>query len=1398
MIDALFKNPYLSLTERDRARNGYGIIYTLLVLYSIFAFVGDPAPVVAATENPRWTIQLAGFYIGALLGLWAIRTGRLRLAAAMTLLMWFFGSMMNTVAIGFYDSGDTLSMIGLIFIGGLMLDLRGVYLGSVVSLICLAIALFWVRPNFSPEPPGNTAAYHMLLLSLQVIGTAVVTQLFLRYAKIGRQEAIVEIREDRLKLAQMTTRITQRVAERTELSDVLHEAVEQISLNYPLAYHVQIFFVNPQNEIRLVASRGQLGQRLLQENIVLHVGDDSLVGNVAAKGQAIIGLPHDPSTPHRPHELLPETASEFAFPMRAGGNIIGVLDLQSKSPTAFELSDSPIFQSMADSLGIAIENARMFEQERQQRLEMEAVQQVSSNLTRSLDLEDTLANLAQVLFAMVSAHEVGLYLYDSVQDRLHSGMIYQGDIRKRIQRHPRPDGLTYRAARQKETQYIDDRRAHPLYQDDPERWRGFLSALALPLMSGQRVVGVMTIAHPEAAAFPPSKVQVLQILAAQAAIAIENARLFSQEQKRRQIATALTEVARQTNTILELDEVMLVALAELQKIIPYDSAAIHLMQADGTLIVRAGLGFKEEDKAIGSVLHVEDSDLASQLLAEQRPIVVGDVQQEEGWHRSDTRLEVEGYLVIRAWIGAPLIIGGESIGMMTVDKHEPNFYTEEDAETVGNFANQIATAIYSAQLYTYMQHRAEEAETLRQTAMVVASTLDQNAAVELIFQQMIRVVPHDSTSLQLLRGDSLEIVGRRDWLHPENSGQHIGLRFAIPGDNPNTPVIQERRHLILHRVPKQVYADLDRWLDPGILSWMGVPLMVQDQVIGMMSLDSRQENHFTEDHVRLMTAFANQVALAIYNADLYRRTQDYAEDMVKARVAAESANRAKSTFLANMSHELRTPLNAIIGYTDLLMTGIYGPTTEQQNDRLKRVIDNGRHLLGLINDVLDLSKVEAGKMEVYLEDFDLNEVLTAIVTGIRPLAERNQNTLVLDFPPQAGLMHADLTKFRQILLNLLSNACKFTQGGQISFSVQASEDGAWLWFRVADQGIGIKPENMDKLFQEFTQVDASTTRQYGGTGLGLAISRRFALMLGGDITAESQEGQGSIFTLQMPRQVVIQEREAPDARITREVPRDLSAGNLQPSAQNTVLVIDDDPTTADLLEEYLREDGYRVAKAYNAMDGLRLAKELGPAIITLDVILPDLDGWGVLSALKGEETTQHIPIVMLTMMDDKRRGFTLGADDYLIKPINRSQLLTVLKKYSCAHPPCPVLIVEDEAEIRQLFRDTLEAQGWVIAEAENGRVALERVAENRPALILLDLMMPEMDGFQFLQELRKQREWQSIPVVVVTAMDLKPGDRERLNGFVQQILQKGAYQREELLGEVLERVRASVKPASTL
>jgi len=500
------------------------------------------------------------------------------------------------------------------------------------------------------------------------------------------------------------------------------------------------------------------------------------------------------------------------------------------------------------------------------------------------------------------------------------------------------------------------------------------------------------------------------------------------------------------------------------------------------------------------------------------------------------------------------------------------------------------------------------------------------------------------------------------------------------------------------------------------------------------------------------------------------------EEVAAARDEAMQATQAKSQFLASMSHELRTPLNAIIGYSEMLYEEAEDRGQDGSLPDLVKIREAGKHLLSLINDILDLSKIEAGKMDLLVEEFEVADLIAQVRSVIEPLMAKNGNSLNVDCAPNLGTMRSDQTKLRQNLLNLLSNAAKFTEGGWITLAIRrvAESDGDWLQFELSDTGIGMTPEQLGRLFQAFSQARSSISRDYGGTGLGLAITKHFCRLLGGDVTVESTPHRGSTFTMTLP---------AVCPAATPEVAAS-AARPVRAEALGTVLIIDDERPAHDLLERELAGAGYYILHAAGGREGLALAKQARPDVITLDIIMPDLDGWSVLKELKGDPELCEIPVVLVTIMRDRDLGFALGAADYITKPLDREVLLRVVGRHVRGDHRAQVLVVDDDPKTRDMLRRTLQKAGWTVAEAATGGEALEALERVKPALILLDLLMPGMDGFEVLERLQGDETWCEVPVIIVTAKDLTREDVDRLNGRVVKVLQKGTYQRRDLVRDI--------------
>jgi signal transduction histidine kinase/DNA-binding response OmpR family regulator len=553
---------------------------------------------------------------------------------------------------------------------------------------------------------------------------------------------------------------------------------------------------------------------------------------------------------------------------------------------------------------------------------------------------------------------------------------------------------------------------------------------------------------------------------------------------------------------------------------------------------------------------------------------------------------------------------------------------------------------------------------------------------------------------------------------------------------------------------------------------------------GDFSQPAQVRKHFVARELLTLAGTFNQMGRQVRGAyqNLEEKVQQRTGELQAANQELGRANKLKSEFLANVSHELRTPLSAIIGFSQILLDGIDGPLNDDQRQDVQQVNKSGQSLLLLINQILDLSKIEAGKMELSLERTDLQGVVNAVVESIQPLAQAKGLRIETRFAPDLPAVEADQVRLKQILVNLLSNAVKFTEHGHVE--VMAQPSGRMVRLSVKDTGIGITPEAQKVIFEEFVQGDGSTTRRHGGTGLGLSIARNLVEMHGGAITVLSEPGMGSTFSFTVPVWAAPPARAtAPNLRLVRQPTRSLPGG--------AILVVDDDPSVRQLIARHLEQEGWKTVQAGSASDALDMARELRPQLITLDIMMPDASGWWVLEKLKADPETASIPVLVVSIVDDRRLVFALGASDYLSKPYDRPHLIEKVHGLLPDLKDKRVLVVDDDEDSRSLMARLLREEGAQVLEVPDGAQGLAAASQWFPDLVLLDLMMPGMSGFEMVARLRATPTAANIPIVIVSAKDLTAEDAANLSGHIQRFISKGSIEPEGLAAVVRQVIGQS-------
>jgi len=802
----------------------------------------------------------------------------------------------------------------------------------------------------------------------------------------------------------------------------------------------------------------------------------------------------------------------------------------------------------------------------------------------------------------------------------------------------------------------------------------------------------------------------------------------------------------------------------------------------------SGLRPEYREIAANNPVVLDRGTLVGRVALDRRATQITDVLADPNYGLMDAQ-RVAGYRTI---MGVPMLLEGEVVGVLSVFRTHVAPFSDRAVEVLTTFAAQAALAVRNVDLVTVLESRTDELrrkvtqlEALGAVGQAESLSLNLSEVLNTIITQAVQLSGADGGSIYRFDEDAKEfrietVCGTSPETHEALRRTRIGLDDTFLGKAATLARPME--------LPDLGDAPVDPYLsvlaEDGWRSLVAVPMLREGRIVGAMVVRRRTAGHVSPEIRDLLKTFASQSALALINAQLYGQLEQQSAEL-------EVASQHKSEFLASMSHELRTPLNAIIGFSEVLLERMFGELNERQDDYLRDILSSGKHLLELLNDILDLSKIEAGQMVLNRSEFAVRESLEYCLSMVRERALKQRILLSLDVDPQVGLLNADRLRFRQVVLNLLSNAVKFTpDGGQVD--VRASIRDQDLVVLVTDTGVGVPAEDRERIFDSFQQ-GTRLSGQAEGTGLGLTLTKRILELHGGRIWLDSEAGKGSTFGFALP---VGSEEPAmqpvPQAGLDSGVTTEPASG-----PGPTVVVVEDDRRSFDLLRVYLEAAGARVVGARDGQEGLDTVRRLSPAGVVLDILLPGIDGWDVLAQLKADPATAAIPVVVVSMLDERGRGFALGAAEYLVKPVGKEQLLAAL--YRAAAMPeqkHTVVAIDDDPLAIELVKASLEPEGWTVLGAATGREGLALIREQQPSAVLLDLLMPGMDGFEVVEALRADPETKSVPVVILTSKSMTQQDKQRLQGRITYVARKTQFNLSGLAGLLRWASTSRQSPAS--
>lgn len=883
--------------------------------------------------------------------------------------------------------------------------------------------------------------------------------------------------------------------------------------------------------------------------------------------------------------------------------------------------------------------------------------------------------------------------------------------------------------------------------DHIQEYKRARSWMGVPLSANGKVIGILELGCNAPAIYQSSHVFFAAAFASHVSIAYENARLYSETRKRMQELAALNKVSAASNHHLGLEELCRLIGETIKSLFSNDIVFIALLDEDKETINTPF--FWLEDHTIEVAPFKLGEGLSSIVLQQGKPLLID--------HGTEETLTKLGGLrqtkqIPKTWLGLPLLSGKETIGVLSVQSFAHyHYFSNDDISLLTTIAASASSAIQNVRLYKETKRREQEASALAEIGREVSQTLNPETVIKrivdlahpLLSKETSAVFVADTASKSLV---AVSVAGNTSQVRP---GSTVATGVGIIG-----------KTAIEGRV--NVDNGLGSFGQTGTEKLMAIPLMANNRILGVLACwRSAAEPAFNRRDIQFADNIARQTSVALRNAQLYQAAE-------KSRLDAEMANKLKSQFLANMSHELRTPLNSIINFAYLISQEMEHEHFEGELDMLNRIEDSGRHLLSLINDILDLAKIESGRMELCLEELSVSDVVSSVISTIQSLIRDKDIRLLTEIDPGLPTVTADRTRLRQVLLNLVSNSVKFTERGSIR--LLAYQEAHFIRVHVIDTGIGIRQEDIARAFDEFVQLDGGSTRLSGGTGLGLPISRRFVEMQGGSMLARSTPGEGSDFSFTVP---ISRHKAASPAIVAGQNCPD----NPGSSGVTKILIIGDDEDSAKVLASQLRRkwDVIQLKDPRMVLDSVRQQK---PDAILLDVMMPYIDGWELLKIIKSHPETASLPVIMCSVLHEKNLAMTLQAEDFLVKPVGRDELLQAVANVVPAGGL--VLAVDDDHNALDIVDRVLRGEHYEIVSITSSQEGLKNAVQNRPDVILLDIGRRAADGFGVLDALSRHPELSKIPIVAVGSQDLSANELLKLQELKASFLRKGSFTPTEL------------------